>query len=161
MKLTQELGGVTVQNEESSTSDGYNFPKGSITLDSDQALAYVRQRDLPGNDLARTTNQRLVMEGILRKTMSKSTIANPAKFNRIVESVAKEVVVDRELTASELRGELLSVRFKPSELRSIQLPVARYSATNGPRGTATVDKKKLKTLTKALNDDDVEGYPNG
>lgn len=158
MNLTDELGGVTVENETYSATQGYEFPAGKITMDSDKALAFVRQRDLPGNDLARTENQRLVMEGILRKTLSLSTVANPAKFNRVVKYAARELTVDQELTAKELRSDLLSVRFKPSEVRSIQLPVADYTETKGPRGNATVDKDKLKSLSTALNDDKVADY---
>jgi polyisoprenyl-teichoic acid--peptidoglycan teichoic acid transferase len=161
MKLTKELGGVTVENKQSSTSAGHEFPEGTITLDSDEALAYVRQRDLPGGDLARTERQRQVMEAILRKTLSPSTVANPAKFNRIAGSVAKKLTVDRELSAAELRRAALSVRFKPNEVRSLQLPVSRYSDTKGPRGLATVDQEKLKVLATALSDDDLDRYPNG
>ena len=104
INLTEELGGVTVDNEHASKSRGYTFPEGRITVEGDEALAFVRERyALPNGDLDRAERQRLVVKAILQKGLSRETIADPAEFTRFVAGVSKHLTIDDELSDSEIR----------------------------------------------------------
>jgi LCP family protein required for cell wall assembly len=152
--LTEQLGGVTVDNPYASESRGFKFPAGSITLQGDQALAYVSEIDeLPGGDASRTERQRLVMQAMFSKVASKGMLLNPVKFNQFMGSAAQQVSVDQNLTTSQLRDTGMSVRFNPADLLSIEAP-------DEDAGSA-----QLAELKTALRDDTVADYaarhPNG
>ena len=99
--LTEELGGVTVNNPHASVSNGYVFNVGTINISGEEALAYVRERkQLPRGDLDRAERQRLVAQAVLEKGLSKETLLQPAKFNRFVSGLARQVKVDNGLTVA-------------------------------------------------------------
>jgi LCP family protein required for cell wall assembly len=159
VQVTRDLGGVTVDNPHYSRTGPWEFPVGRITLEGDQALAYVRERkQLPRGDLDRAERQRLVAQAILRQALSPEVIANPPKFNRIVGSVAKQVTVDRGLTGSEVRKTALSVRFKPDEIASLQAPISGFGTSKDGQSIDVVDEAKLDALADALRKDDLRSY---
>ena len=88
--LTEQLGGVTVDNPHPSVSQGYTFPTGRITVSGPEALAYVRERkQLPRGDLDRAERQRLVAQAVLAKGLSKQTLLNPVAFNALRRGVGE------------------------------------------------------------------------
>ena len=132
---------------------------GEITIEGDEALAYVRERkQLPEGDLDRAERQRLVAQAILRKALSPEVIANPLQFNRIVGSVAKQVTVDRGLTGSELRSTALSIRFQPNRIASLQAPISGFGTSADGQSIDVVDQRKLAELASALKADDLQSY---
>lgn len=159
VQVTQDLGGVTVDNPHASRSESWDFPEGRIRIAGDQALAYVRERkQLPRGDLDRAERQRLVAEAILRQALSPEVLANPVKFNQIVGSVARQVTVDRGLTGSELRDTALSVRFKPDRIASLQAPVSGFGTSRDGQSIDVVDQRRLGELAAALQADDLSSY---
>lgn len=80
------LGGITVDNPyEFTAMDGQHYAEGTIDLDPNQALMYVRERySLPGGDFDRNMHQQLVMQGIIRKITSPEGIIH---FNDILDNV--------------------------------------------------------------------------
>ena len=49
IQLTEDLGGVTVTNKTEFSSHGFDYPKGKIEIEGEQALWFVRERKaLPG-----------------------------------------------------------------------------------------------------------------
>ena len=164
--LTDQLGGVTVDNPYPSVSQGYDFPVGDVTVRGAQALAYVRERhQLPGGDLSRAERQRLVVQAMLRKVSSKDVLLNPVKFNRFVGGAARQVTVDQDLTTAQLRTTALSIRFKPDDLISIQAPIDGFGTSPTGQSIDKVDTDRLKELKKALREDGMDDYaaryPNG
>src|SRR5215204_2067935 len=159
INLTEELGGVTVYNKYPSVSWGYKFPVGNVTLRGEEALAYVRERkQLPHGDLDRAQRQRVVLQAILTKGLAKETISNPLKFVSFVRGVSHHVTVDEQLTDSELRKTALSLRLKPSEIHSLQAPIAGFGTSPTNQSIDIVDQKKLKELAKALQTDQMDKY---
>ena len=61
VKLTEDLGGVTVPNSTAFWGGGHHFPAGNITVSGDAALWYVRERQ--PNERLRAENQRNVAQG--------------------------------------------------------------------------------------------------
>ena len=166
IQLTDDLGGVTVNNTHYSDSQGYKFPVGKVTIKGAQALAYVRERhQLPRGDLDRAERQRLVVQAIMRKGMSEGMIADPIAFNRFVSEFAQQVTVDDELSSSELRKTALSLRFSPDDIHLMQAPISGFGTSSDGQSIDVVDQKKLKELGKALHGDTMsdylDKYPNG
>lgn len=143
VELTDQLGGVTVDNPTASTAGAYDFPKGRLDLTGDKALAYVTQvSDLPGGDSSRTERQRLVMRAMFGKVASKDMLLNPAKFERFMGSAVKQVSVDEDLSTSQLRDTGLSFLFTSNDLLSVQAPDQKSSSAQfGELKTALLSDK--------------------
>ena len=157
--LTTELGGVRVYNKHASVSKGYNFPVGWITVSGREAEAYVRERkQLPRGDLDRAERHRAVVQAILTKGLSGDTIKNPQRFVAFTSGVARHVTVDDELTPGVLRTTALSLRLTPSDIASVQAPVARFDRSPGGQSIDVVDQARLRKMAKALRDDTMADY---
>ncbi|HEX8510868.1 MAG TPA: LCP family protein, partial [Propionibacteriaceae bacterium] len=158
VKLTDDLGGVTVVNKHRSQSRGYTFPTGEITIRGDQALAYVRERyALPQGDLDRAERQRDVVKAILDKGLSAETVANPLKFNRFVTGIAQHLTVDSELTDAKIRKTALSLRLTGKDVRQLQAPISGFATVRG-MSIDVVNHRQLKELAKALQEDEMDSY---
>jgi LCP family protein required for cell wall assembly len=165
INLTNDLGGVTVTNKYYSKSQGFEFPVGKITIQGEQALAYVRERkQLPNGDLDRAQRQRIVVQAILQKGLSGTTITDPVKFNAFVTQLSTYMQVDDTLTDSELRKIALSLRLTGSDIELLQAPISGFGTIQG-QSVDVVDEPKLAELAAALKNDDmasyVDKYPKG
>ena len=86
--IVDALGGIDVDVPFSFTeSNSYDVPhtvaleKGFHTIDGEQALALCRHRNtLPRGDIDRGLNQQIVLEGLLRKVASTSSVLNVDKL---------------------------------------------------------------------------------
>lgn len=166
IKLTDDLGGVTVNNRHYSKSGPYIFPVGELSIRGDQALAYVRERkQLPGGDFDRAERQRLVVQAILAKGMAKEIIANPAKFTKFVSGVAKNLTVDSGLTDKEIRKIALSLRLTGDDVALLQAPVKGLATSKDGQSIDVVNRARIAELGDALRKDQldryVERYPSG
>ena len=89
MQLIDVLGGVEVQNDQAFTSGGYSYPAGTVSLNSEQALRFVRERySLQGGDVERGRNQQKVISAIINKLASVNSITN---FTTIINSLQNSV----------------------------------------------------------------------
>jgi LCP family protein required for cell wall assembly len=157
--LTEQLGGVTVDNPHPSVSQGYSFPVGRITVAGDQALAYVRERkQLPRGDLDRAERQRLVAQAVLEKGLGKQTLLKPVAFQAFAGGLAQHVTVDEGLTVPELRRTALSIRFDPKDIASLQVPITGFGTTSSGQSIDVVNQPQLKELAAALQDDRMADY---
>lgn len=86
IEVVDLLGGITVYNEESFTSqDGFYYKKGNIKLNGEKALSFVRERkNVTGGDLGRGKNQIKVLEALINKAMTPNIIA---KYNNLLKSL--------------------------------------------------------------------------
>lgn len=76
-ELIDELGGVTVSNDLEWKDSKYHFNKGSVELDGEKALAYVRMRKQdPSGDFGRAKRQRQVIEAIIKKGANIATVTS-------------------------------------------------------------------------------------
>ena len=91
LKLIDQLGGVTVHNDQAFTSlhGKFDFPVGDIQMNSEQALGFVRERyDLDGGDNDRGKNQEKVISAIVNKLASLKSVSN---FTSIVDNLQDSV----------------------------------------------------------------------
>ncbi|WP_286138997.1 LCP family protein [Faecalibaculum rodentium] len=87
VNVVDELGGVQLFNPEAFTSvSGPTFQQGDITLNGQQALAFVRERyAFTDGDRARGRNQMRVLTAIINKMMSPKILTN---FTGIMNSLS-------------------------------------------------------------------------
>ncbi|WP_174728997.1 LytR family transcriptional regulator [Mesobacillus harenae] len=75
--IVDAVGGITVNNSFEFSEGGHHYAKGNISLNGDEALAYVRMRKQdPNGDFGRNTRQRQVIQGVLREGASISSLTN-------------------------------------------------------------------------------------
>ena len=86
-QLVDTLGGITVNNPQEFTAQGYTFVAGNIDLNGQQALAFSRERySFERGDRERGRNQIRVLTGILNKVMSPSILSNYASIMNSLSS---------------------------------------------------------------------------
>ena len=95
LKLIDQLGGVTVHNDQAFTQEKFDFPVGDIQMNSEQALGFVRERyNLDGGDNDRGKNQEKVISAILNKLASLKSVSN---FTSIVNNLQDSVQTNMSL----------------------------------------------------------------
>ncbi|WP_392508051.1 LCP family protein [Naumannella halotolerans] len=163
--LTTALGGVTVENTtafQRKAIDGTqcDYPEGEITIEGPCALQFARERKkLPNGDLSREENHRLILQAIMRKTMSPSVLANPAQFRDVVYTISRYVSVDSDLNADVITDQALEYRNLGDEMTSLQAPITGFG--RDPRTNASIavpDEEKMAELSEALQNDTVDEY---
>lgn len=158
--LVDEIGGVTVVNNQASASDGVTFPKGTIHLNGKDALIYTRERyDLKNGDLDRAARQRDVITAIFNKVLTPEILANPAKFNRVAQKIAPNVTVDSGFTNSAIEKLALSMRVTSiSDVRSLQAPISGFGRSSDGQDYDVVNTKQMAELSSAIANDTMDQY---
>lgn len=107
LKLIDLLGGVEVYNDQAFSAKGFDFPVGNITLNSEKALRFVRERySLTNGDADRGRNQQKVITAIINKLASVDSVAN---FSNIVSGLQNSIQTNMSLeTIMQLANNQLS-----------------------------------------------------
>lgn len=157
IRLTEDLGGVTVTNKTAFTSHGFDYPKGRITIAGEEALWFVRERkSLPEGDLDRAENQRKVIQAIVAKGLSADVISDPARFTAFVGNLARHLTVDNSLTDAEIRRTALSLRLQAKDIKLLQAPISGFGTTSEAQSNDVDDTSKLDELSQALQNDTMD-----
>lgn len=89
------IGGVTVNNAFSFSQGGSNFEEGTIHLNGEQALDYIRMRKQdPRGDFGRNDRQRAVVVAAIHKAASFNNIT---KFGEILDILGENVQTDLDM----------------------------------------------------------------
>lgn len=97
--IVDAVGGVTVNNPFAFTYEGVTFPKGEITLNGEKALKYSRMRyDDPRGDFGRQDRQKQIIEAIIQKGASFSSLAN---YDEVLAAIGKNIKTN--LTFDEMQ----------------------------------------------------------
>ncbi|WP_283153403.1 LytR family transcriptional regulator [Guptibacillus hwajinpoensis] len=87
--VVSALNGVTVDNPFAFDYGGYTFPKGEVSLNADEALAFSRMRyEDPKGDLGRNDRQREIIKAIIDKGANVGSIN---KIDDLLEAVGSNV----------------------------------------------------------------------
>lgn len=87
--IVDAIGGIQIENAFSFHSEGYDFAEGSIALNGEQALEYVRMRyEDPNGDFGRQDRQKQIIQAVLHEAAS---IQSVLKLNAILDSVGEHV----------------------------------------------------------------------
>ena len=112
-EIVEAVGGITVENDMNLSHGGFTFPKGTLTLDGKEALIYARiRKEDPRGDFGRQMRQRQVIQAIMKKGASLSSLTN---YRAIFEALGKNV--ETNLTFDEM----LSIQYHYKEaLNSVE-----------------------------------------
>lgn len=101
------LGGVTVNNAFAFSYDGFDFSKGELFLNGDEALAYSRMRkEDPKGDFGRNDRQRQVVTAAVREAASFSSVTKITDLLDVLGNNVKTNMEMNEMTQlfSDYRG---------------------------------------------------------
>jgi polyisoprenyl-teichoic acid--peptidoglycan teichoic acid transferase len=88
--IVDAVGGVTVENNYAFSYEGYTFKEGKIHLNGDEALAFTRMRKQdPRGDFGRQERQRQVIQAVIEKGASISSITKFGEMFKVVEDNVK------------------------------------------------------------------------
>jgi LCP family protein required for cell wall assembly len=149
--MTEVIGGVEVCLNEgtSDPNSGANFRAGQQRVSGGDALAFVRQRNLPGGDLGRIKRQQVFMSAAVSELLSAGTFTDQGKLNGLLDAVNKSIVVDEGLDLATLAQQAQGLAGGHFEFATI--PVVDTNARNG-RGQSivTVDVDQVKAFVSQL-----------
>ena len=87
--IVDAVGGVDVNNDLEFTQDKHHFAKGNIHLTGDEALAFTRMRKAdPRGDFGRQMRQRQVMQAVIKKGASFSSLSS---YGDVLTAIQKNV----------------------------------------------------------------------
>ena len=103
--LVDAIGGIDVESDYTFVTHGmgvyYEFYEGTNYLDGARALAFARERkSFSDGDLQRNKNQQKVLEGILKKAISSTTILT--RYTAILDSI--EDCVEINMSQDDIRN---------------------------------------------------------
>ncbi|MGO1167065.1 MAG: LCP family protein [Janibacter sp.] len=155
-KLTDALGGVTVNNAQASPK----YPAGQTELDGDTALEYVRERKtLEEGDISRGQRQQAWLKGIMGKTLTPGVLLNPSKLNDVIEAGTAHTTVDNDLTAKTIRRQAIGLRsVRGGDIHFVTAPFSGYGTSPEGGSIDILDEQGMAELSDALRSDDMEGY---
>lgn len=115
--IVDAVGGITVHNPFAFSDYGYDFAKGDINLNGDEALVFVRMRKQdPSGDYGRQDRQRAVIQGVIEKGASFGSLT---RFGDIFAALGKNVRTN--LTFSEMVDIQKNYKETRHNLEQIQL----------------------------------------
>ena len=95
LRLIDLLGGIDIENDQEFTVGNTHYPIGNISLNSEQALTFVRERySLNGGDNDRGKNQEKVIAAVIKKLTSTDALKN---YNAILSGLQDSVQTDMSL----------------------------------------------------------------
>ncbi|MGW1678336.1 LCP family protein [Saccharopolyspora sp. NPDC002376] len=156
-QLTQAIGGVEVclNNAVDDSFSGAHFPAGHQMISGGDALAFVRQRHgLPRGDLDRVQRQQAFMAGLARSMLSTGTLTNPAKLNRMFDSVQQSVVLDQGLDVLSFAGQLQGLAGGNISFDTIPVEDPEYDTPHDGMAVK-VNPRKVQLMIQRVN----EGLP--
>lgn len=90
IEVVDVLGGVDVDNVQTFSAFGYNFPKGKVHLDGKKALVFSRERyHLADGDHDRGRNQERVLKAIIEKASRPESLLKTSPILSIAEKSAQ------------------------------------------------------------------------
>jgi LCP family protein required for cell wall assembly len=160
-EITDELGGVKIKVAQSTHDERSSFKAGVQTMDGATALNYVRQRhNLPGGDFDRVKRQQNWIRAVSLKMLSKGTLTNPIKLNRVLGSLTKSIAADDGFSIGSMRSLALSLRdVKGSDLTFLTAPIAGTGRSpDGKQSIVKLNSAANKALWGAVADDTVDDW---
>jgi LCP family protein required for cell wall assembly len=136
IQVTDDLGGVDVVVQETTSNGPYTFTAGTNHLTGDQARWYVGQRyDLPGGDFDRVKRQQNYLRAMFGKLFSQEVFTSPGKLDSTLVTVTDAIAVDDELGNGALLSMAYSLRgLTPGDVEFFTAPVLG----TGTEGAASV-----------------------
>ncbi|MGM2631947.1 polyisoprenyl-teichoic acid--peptidoglycan teichoic acid transferase TagU [Bacillus cereus group sp. Bce040] len=125
--IVDAVGGVDVYNELSFNQDGSSFTKGDIHLNGEEALKYSRMRYFdPRGDFGRQMRQRQVIQAVIKKGASVSSLAS---YGDVLKAIEKNVKTS--LTQDQMFDIQKNYKDCMENSEEIQIPGDGHKAADG------------------------------
>ncbi|MED0985269.1 LytR family transcriptional regulator [Bacillus paramycoides] len=125
--IVDAVGGVDVNNDLEFTQDGHHFVKGNIHLTGNEALAFTRMRkEDPRGDFGRQMRQRQVMQAVIKKGASFSSLAS---YGDVLTAIQKNVKTN--LTQDQMFDMQKNYKNCLQNSEDIQIPGDGHKAADG------------------------------
>ncbi|WP_199426864.1 polyisoprenyl-teichoic acid--peptidoglycan teichoic acid transferase TagU [Thermaerobacillus caldiproteolyticus] len=144
--IVNAVGGVTVNNSFAFTYEGVTFPKGEITLDGEKALKYSRMRhDDPRGDFGRQDRQKQIIEAVINKGASFSSLAN---YDELLAAIGKNIKTN--LTFEQMKD--IQAQYKDARQHIEQLHInGNETKINGIYYLIVPEQERVAVSTKLKN----------
>ncbi|MGT2926478.1 LCP family glycopolymer transferase CpsA [Streptococcus cuniculipharyngis] len=160
LTLIDLVGGIEVYNDQAFTSwtnSKYSFPVGNVSLNSEQALAFVRERySLANGDNDRGKNQEKVIAAVINKLVSVNSLSN---FSNIINGLGSSVQTNMPLPTmmslanNQLKsGQSYTVVSQALTGTGSTGQLTSYAMPNASLYMMTIDDNSLATVKQAIQD---------
>ena len=161
--LTDALGGVSVDNPiafQSEGTEGEFFEQGTIPLDGDSALKFVRERKaFSDGDFQRVQNQQLFIKGIMSELLSTETFTNPMKLSRVVNEISPYLSVDEEFSAMTLGSLALGMwQIRSDDVVFFTSPNLGVGTSPDGQSIVVKDEEAIARIAEALDEGTLDEY---
>ncbi|UUM58710.1 LCP family glycopolymer transferase CpsA [Streptococcus suis] len=126
LKLIDLVGGVDIVNDQAFTRGSHDFPVGTIHLDSEKALMFVRERySLQGGDNDRGKNQEKVIAALIQKLSRPENLTN---YQSIINNLQDSIQTNMSL---ETMMKLVNTQMESSGSYTVQSQALQGTGSTG------------------------------
>nr|WP_106785082.1 LCP family protein [Lysinibacillus timonensis] len=147
LSVIDAVGGIEVENDIDLFHKGYNFPKGKITLNGDEALVYSRiRKEDPRGDFGRQIRQKQLLEALFAEVKNPQIVLQLNEIFNILGSNVKMNFTMKEITEMpELYNQL------DKSIEQIQFEQG-YGQFIGELWYYILDENEVAQVSKELNE---------
>lgn len=160
--LSTAVGGVpvTIPRAFYDPKQKIQWEAGEQTIEGKKALAYVRTRyGLLRGDFDRIARQQNFLRALMGKILAKGTMRNPVKLINTVSALTKNLTVDQQWTAGDMRGLALSLRgVQTKDVIFLTAPVAGTETIPVYGSVVRLDEAKSAEMYTAFRKDNLRAY---
>jgi anionic cell wall polymer biosynthesis LytR-Cps2A-Psr (LCP) family protein len=158
--MTDAVGGVDVHVEEASEGDGKVFNEGTMHMDGETALVFVRQRkQLSEGDISRGKRQQAFIKALMLEALSRDTLTNPIRLKDFLDAATSNLTVDQKLDVGTMRSEAFAMRnLRGGDVRFITAPFTGFGTSADGQSIDIVDEVRMADLGEAIRTDALESY---
>ncbi|HEX5970042.1 MAG TPA: LCP family protein [Intrasporangium sp.] len=159
-RMTDAVGGVDVKVEEGSTGNGRTFTEGTMHMDGETALIFVRQRkQLSEGDISRGKRQQAFIKALMLKTLSAETLTNPIRLKDFLDAATGNLTVDQKLDVGTMRSEAFAMRsLRGGDVLFITAPFSGFGTSPQGASIDVVDEAKMADLGESIRTDTLDDY---
>ncbi|WP_194949729.1 LCP family protein [Actinomyces trachealis] len=158
-KMTDELGGVTINLKTPQTIAGTDFHQGAQKLNGEQALAYVRERkSLAGGDFDRVRRQQAWMRAIVRQIVQNGTLSDPPSLYSFLKVASASVAVDEGFSLDSMQVLAESLKNVGSGITFFTVPTSGTGMSADGQSIVLLDKATDEPIFKAFSEGKIHEY---
>lgn len=154
--LTDSMGGVPIYNFTPFSCGGDVVSEGEVTLNGEEALCFVRNRDFVDGDYTRVANQQYFLLSLADQMLSPETLVNPLTIRDSIAAISPYITMDDGLSMSTVVSIRLSLR-NLSAIHTFTSPTLGMG-TEGDQSVVYPDREELAVVSRHLREDTFTSY---
>ena len=156
--IVDAVGGIDIDVDTATTSDGVALRPGLNHLNGREALAYVREHGPTDRDLDRGQHQQKALRALLRQIAARQMLSSPAGTFELLDAASRVLSVDDTLSNGGLRTIASNLNdVDPAHITFVRAPVAGLGS-RGPHAPVYLDTSQATELWSALRSDRIAPY---